>query len=364
MLSGAVIGTILVAIAMFVTAYSGMANPLQSSYFAILVMCFPIALILNTCTLIFWIIFRKWKIAIIPTIATLGCLGPIFTLFPMNIFHEKATDVTRKTEFKLLTYNIMNFIDFEGKKNEYNRTLQYILDVNADIVCLQECDSLRPSIKYNISIDEIDSLLSRYPNRIIGKRDVTILSKQPIKKTDIAPPVVDGCDCDAYQVIIHDTPITVVNVHLESIGLTSTDKELYYKLTSIQETDINIDQAKDQIRAVRNKLFPKLSEAFRQRARQAQAIRRFLDKIDGNVILCGDFNDIPGSYAYRLIKGNLTDAYCQTAFFPTITYHANRFYFKIDQIFYGGNIKAIDVTRGNIPSSDHYPLLATFYTKQ
>ena len=54
------------------------------------------------------------------------------------------------------------------------------------------------------------------------------------------------------------------------------------------------------------------------------------------------------------------DAYAQNAFGPTITYHGNRFYFRIDHVLYGGDMEAVDIERGDVPSSDHYPLLTTF----
>lgn len=75
----------------------------------------------------------------------------------------------------------------------------------------------------------------------------------------------------------------------------------------------------------------------------------------------GDFNDVAGSYAYRTIRScGLKDAYAQTAFGPTITYNASRFYFHIDQIFYRGNLRAVSIWRGKSRSSDHYPVSATF----
>ena len=60
------------------------------------------------------------------------------------------------------------------------------------------------------------------------------------------------------------------------------------------------------------------------------------------------------------MDGDMKDAYAENAFGPTITYHGNRFYFRIDQVLYKGDMKAVDIERGDIESSDHYPLLTTF----
>ncbi|MDE5650801.1 MAG: hypothetical protein K2I35_07320, partial [Duncaniella sp.] len=66
-------------------------------------------------------------------------------------------------------------------------------------------------------------------------------------------------------------------------------------------------------------------------------------------------------YAIRTIMGDdLRDAYAECAFGPAITYHGNRFYFRIDHILYDGNIEAVKLQLDKVPSSDHYPLFATF----
>lgn len=255
----------------------------------------------------------------------------------------------------------MNFDDYiDGMSDENNRTLQYIVDTDADFVCLQECDSLAPSKDYKVTASQMKKLLAEYKYHAVGGRDVAFLSKTPIDTVDIKVPKIEGCGFDVYKVMAHGEPITIVNVHLESIGLTLVDKELYMGITTLNKKSGNISALKADIKAVRYKLLSKLATAFRERARQAQTIRRFLNKIEGTVILCGDFNDTPDSYSYRLIKGDMDDAYVECGFGPTITYHANRFYFKIDQVFYKGDIVAKKIVRGKNASSDHYPLLTTF----
>ena len=48
----------------------------------------------------------------------------------------------------------------------------------------------------------------------------------------------------------------------------------------------------------------------------------------------------------------MRDAYADSGFGPTITYIDNRFYFHIDQIFYRGDMRAVDIVRGDIKSSE------------
>ena len=118
---------------------------------------------------------------------------------------------------------------------------------------------------------------------------------------------------------------------------------------------------RNELSQAKHNIIPKLLDAFKMRAQQVDSIAKFLDSATADVILMGDFNDVPGSYAYRaMTKSGLKDAYNSCAFGPMITYNDNRFYFRIDHIFYRGAMKAVRVKRGNLKSSDHYPLKATF----
>ncbi|MDE7510540.1 MAG: endonuclease/exonuclease/phosphatase family protein, partial [Muribaculaceae bacterium] len=78
-------------------------------------------------------------------------------------------------------------------------------------------------------------------------------------------------------------------------------------------------------------------------------------------VICGDFNDVPASWTYRLfLKEGFKDAYCATNFFPTYTFYPHGFYFHLDQMLYRGDIRPLGVDRLDIRTSDHLPLLATF----
>ena len=157
---------------------------------------------------------------------------------------------------------------------------------------------------------------------------------------------------------MNNQTITLFNVHLRSLRFNQDDRDAY-----LEFTDINSSNYTDLSRLL--PLRDKLYNAARHRARQANIIRAYLDQAGGNAIVCGDFNDVPNCYAIRTISGDsMNDAYAENAFGPTITFNANRFYFRIDHVLYSGSLKAVDIERGDIPSSDHYPLLTTFVWQQ
>jgi len=77
----------------------------------------------------------------------------------------------------------------------------------------------------------------------------------------------------------------------------------------------------------------------------------------GGVIVCGDFNDSPLSYAHRVIGKELDDAFVQSGNGFGISYNQNHFYFRIDHILLSKNLESYQCTVDKtIKSSDHYPI--------
>ena len=105
----------------------------------------------------------------------------------------------------------------------------------------------------------------------------------------------------------------------------------------------------------------KLDNGFLSHVPQAKAIRELLDQTDGDVLVMGDMNDTPGSYAYRTICGDdMRDAWADTGLGPTYTFYNYHLYVKIDHILYRGGMKPLYCRRDKKGESDHYPLVAEF----
>ena len=97
--------------------------------------------------------------------------------------------------------------------------------------------------------------------------------------------------------------------------------------------------------------------AYKKRERQADLIANYIEQQDTNAtIVCGDFNDTPISYAYHKIKGDMTDAFANTGLGQGITYHENRFWFRIDFIMHSLAFESYNCTVDKVKYSDHYPV--------
>ncbi|MDE5785770.1 MAG: endonuclease/exonuclease/phosphatase family protein, partial [Duncaniella sp.] len=236
----------------------------------------------------------------------------------------------------------------------------YILHTDADVVNLQELEFLSPRQSIRLTEEQVDSLQSRYPYRCVDKgQQLTVLSKYPVEPIDITIPKRSSpCLIGAFRLDINGTPVNLYNVHLKSIGLSNDDKALYRELPGKIKQTSDRSELREELRDVKQQLVSKLAQSFVERGIEAQWLREVIDSIGGNTIVAGDFNDIPGCHAQRVImNGDLHDAYAENAFGPAVTYHDNRFYFRIDHILYGGDLRAVDIRRDTPPWSDHYPLV-------
>lgn len=355
------------ACAMMITsAYAGVLNPETHRWSGIVAMAFPfIVVVVIAVTLIDLITLRK--IAVMVLLSAIVCLPSLWNLCPLNIFNRSVPDKYKHTEFTLMTYNVYNFVPYntESYEADYNPYISYILEKSPDIVCLQEAVGTLPYEKASITQTQVDSLAAVYPYTISSPGLMLFFSKFPATALDFkfhnehnGSGAVSG-----YRLDIHGTPVTLFSVHLQSIGLTEEDKRLYNDITS----SLSLSNEEDlEIRQFRSQVLPKLANANAIRAKQIMELLELIKKFGGpNVIVAGDFNDTPGCFSLRkLDEFGFREVYPEVGFGPMITYHVNKFYFRIDHVLYKGDIVPVKMSKGSIEVSDHYPLTTTFYIKK
>lgn len=348
--------SVIVFLLTILAAYGGKVNPEYFAYPSLLTLTLPYlggATILLT---IIWLCCKKIIFTALGVLTIVICMPTLSQAFPISF---PGKPMPGETTFTLMTWNVLHTEDQQNPDLQENRTMQYIINSGVDIVCLQEMLALDGSEIKHYTPALGDSLHKAYPYTAgpPGESDVKVLSKYPVR---ILPAENVGSNnlkrrFHVFEVNIKGQILHIVNVHLISYSLTSSDREI---LTDIH----NMQSAKTSASKFKATVMQKLTSAFRLRASNARDLRTEINDIPGALIVCGDFNDVPSSWAYRTIRGDdLKDAYAETNFGPTFTYNSHLFLFHIDQILYRGPLKALSVKReGNIKTSDHYPQIATF----
>ena len=335
-------------------AYGGHISPRLMTIPHILTLGFPYLVVLTIICILGWAIARRWIQVGIGVLTLIICWGPLSLVAPWG--REREPQADEKPRFTLLTWNILHGEDVENRDSTINRTFDYILHSGADIVALQELHNFSSHEIKHLPVALKDSIFAAYPYRVTdGINDLCLLSKYPARTLRVTDkPYGSGYFYEAYRINIGDKKLTVLNVHLASYQLTEGERDFVERKKSV-------NGAKNSLTEFKGSIYDKLKKSFVERDKHAREIREVIEHIRGPLIICGDFNDVPASWAYYRVRGeDLRDAYTETRFGPISTYNLHHFYFHIDPILYRGDIKALSVKRGSIRSSDHYPQIATF----
>ena len=349
-----VFATNLVAILLLFSAFlSWNVSPLRTNLFQFIGLGFGFILLVNVAYLVLWIVFAKWRLALVSFIALVICYKPILTFFPMNFFPKDVPE----NSIKILSYNVHAFFYDRGSNVANRPILQYIANVGADIVLLQEYFVSRAG-QTAVSHQDVHRFLYRYPYYAIVElggsnryniMGLAVFSKFPIEETHRIDLNSLSNGAAVHTINIDGKRITVANLHLESNRITQADRQLYADF--FQVDTVRLETVAQNIRA-------RLGVAFRTRAQQVEKIRNFIDAQDTDgVIIAGDFNDTPISYTYARMRRGMRDAFTATGFGPGITYHEDFFLFRIDYILHCNNFRAYRTRVDRVYYSDHYPII-------
>lgn len=352
--------SIIVFLLTILSAYGGKINPEYLTIPSILCLAMPYFAIATILLIIFWAVTRRIIFTVLGVLTIIACMGPLSQAMPLS-FSKKAEEGERT--FKIISWNVLHTDDIRKPDYPSNRAVEYMLHSGADVICLAELNNFSSKELKNASPMLIDSLIRTYPFRAgRSDTDIKVLSKYPVDREGHSHVSDNGHHrFDFFKVNFPGGKVlNVAMVHLYSYDLTEEERQV---LTEVKSAST----AKTSVKEFKGSILSKLRNAFRQRAANAETLRGAIDELrpTAPLIVCGDFNDVPGSWAYNLIKGDdMHDAYAETNFGPTFTYNKHLFYFHIDNMLYRGNIRPLSLKVGKINTSDHYPLVGEFaFTK-
>lgn len=335
---------IVAAILLLISHFSVYISPEFIPFLALFGLAYPILLVINVLFLIFWAVKLDKNIFV----SVVGIAITYISLAKIFAFGIVAQPDFEARKIKVLSYNVrmFNLYNWYDDPLAGNKIFQYIKNEDADIICLQEYYSDSKKINYQDSIISSQRSLnyiisSGHDNKYSGN---AIFSRHPIVKSGFVNIGTAKQKCIYADIKIDDDTIRVYSVHLASLHLDKTD----------YETLENIDNKKPDEKMLGIAL--KMINAYKTRARETEHIKDFLVDDNYNIIVCGDFNDIPVSYSYNNIKGNLKDAFREAGFGFGGTYHMLTSSIRIDYIFCSSSLFPQNFKIGDIPYSDHYPI--------
>ena len=348
--------SVVIYVLTILAAYGGHVNPDYLTLPSMMTLVLPYFAILTFLLIIFWAFCRKIFFTALGVGTIFLCLSPLSQAVPLGM--RESPSENAKT-FKIISWNVLHTEDVRFPDYPGNRALEYMINSDADIICLAEMRNFSLKEMHNASEALRDSLFNAYPYRDGSNwTDIKILSKYPVEC--IWPPEMKSYRRIPYNFFKINFPdnrtLTIGMVHLYSYDLTEEERQVVTEINSMET-------AKTSVKEFKGSILSKMRKAFRNRAEEAKELRNYINTFPENepLIVCGDFNDVPASWTYNLLRGDdMRDAYSETNIGPAFTYNLHRFYFHIDQMLYRGALKALDLNVGKINSSDHYPLIGEF----
>lgn len=305
-------------------------------------MAYPFLMVVNIIFLVFWILFKP-RYALLPIVSIV--IGWGFVSRYIQLKSEKTED----GEVKVISYNVQFFTgNGENKQKESTEKIINFLDEqNADIICLQET-RLRKNRIFNLpkTVKNLESVNHyQYARSSTTYGSVTMTRYPIVKMGEIRFEKSYNMTIYTDVVIAKDT-VRIFNVHLQSYQIDPN------KYSIIDSLGVNQEKHFTEIR----EMVEKLKIAFEQRAKQVQEIRKYIDESPYDVIVCGDFNDTPVSYAYQILHGDLTDAFVSSGKGIGRTYIGKLPSFRIDNIFHSDSFESYNFQTYDFRMSDHLPI--------
>lgn len=346
-------------------------NPGKWWFTGFLGLLFPYLLVAVLCFLFFWLIVspRRSLYSLIAIIAGFNSIGKMLAINNTEPFSLEK----KEAQLRVMTWNVRYFVPFNVKifkAEETNRDeiLKEIRKFQPDVICLQEFFTNGDN-----KLDDNIRLISRelgYPYHFFSRDKVhwktivtgtAIFSRYPIIQSNLLtfPENIakEAENTISTDIVVQGDTLRIFNIHLQSFRFMPRD---YVDLGKIKnQQDSGLVASKNILR--------KMSSTFSLHGLQADFVREKISQSPFPVLLCGDMNDVPNSYAYRTLRGNRKDAFLEKGFGigKTYTSATSRFLGKlptlrIDYIFAEPGIETTQFTQVNKKLSDHQALIADF----
>ncbi|MBS1764362.1 MAG: endonuclease/exonuclease/phosphatase family protein, partial [Bacteroidetes bacterium] len=293
----------------------------------------------------------------------LWCTLPIL-LFGIRMFlnfwnfSPDNTHGTSENTIKIVTYNVRVFNLYNWIHNLETRAeiFKQFQKQDPDILCMQEFYT--SSIKPFNNIDTLPTILraknihALLPIKERGQDEwgiATFTSYPIIHRETIFSDSNSANGCIATDIVVNKDTVRIYNVHLQSIRLMDKDYRYIH--------DFSANQSGQQLQGA-FRIIKLLKKAFGKRARQAEDIAESIKNCPYKIIVAGDFNDTPSSYAYHLISRQLKDSFLEKGKGISSTYIGPLPWLRIDYILHSPAINCVSYTRVNSKLSDHHSIQA------
>jgi endonuclease/exonuclease/phosphatase family metal-dependent hydrolase len=327
-------------------------NPGDFALPAFFGLAYPYLLLINLVIVVLWAVNLRFEAFISIVVIAIG-----FTHFS-NYIKLRKPGSDKEGAFKVMSYNLrlFNYYENKGVSDSEKKVFALVRSSKPQIICFQELYIKGDPEEKDREIKK--ALGGKYYShtKLTGKgKDkyygIATYSVYPIVgRGQILHPGSSSLSIYTDIVIESDT-FRVFNNHLQSFRLRSIEESFMEELIGAEDK-----QTMNEVRSLSHSL----REGFKRRALQSQVVKDYLNRSPYPVIVAGDFNDTPVSYAYRKIRKGLSDSFVSSGYGAGFTYRGNYPPNRIDYILYDNKLTSVNFEIIKVKYSDHYPIIAWF----
>lgn len=327
---------IVLSIFTFVGLWGGNVSPVGNTASAMLVYVLPLLIGLNILMILYWLITRRWFLVALPVVTFLSCIPYMLTLL-----QPRTLSADSPKAIKIATYNVAMF----GRETNGFIAQDILAEMkrnNVDVCCFQEYSDQSGDKKNS------DTYKQYFPYMVYGKGDMVIYSKFPIKGSKTIEFEETNNSAMWATLNVKGKTVKVFNVHLETTGFNRTLHAAGKMQMSGQTVERN---------SLLQAIYNNYTFGMMVRSGQAQIVANEQRNANEPCILCGDFNDVPYSFTYNTILGNMVDGFKECGSGWMYTYRGGRKPVRIDYIFHDEGMTGVNYYKVPLTYSDHYPVI-------
>lgn len=361
---------ILTGVLFLLCSFASRLHPREWWFTGFLGLFFPFITALMLLFVVFWLVVkRSWSfISLLVLVMGFAAIALHLPFRTASAFNKEK----KKDELRVMSWNVRHFIPFDESDFKPDRLrhrqqiLEQIKTYQPDVICFQEFISMPGDEEQ----DPLYQLKHKYGYKyhqfagedIFGTRQysgIAIFSRYPImdgNSISYPPSYETNIENPIYaDILFGGDTIRVFSVHLQSFGFGSREYDAIDDIKA--EGDHNIRDSRNILRKMRN--------TFSWHGRQADFLSEEIKASPHPAMVMGDLNDVPGSYAYAVMRGNREDAFLQRGAGLGATFTSSSSFIlqllptlRIDYIFHPKAFSTIQFMIGGNRLSDHSFLLA------
>ena len=275
-------------------------------------------------------------LALLPVITVAFCIPYIGTIFQ---FGSEDSSIKGQQGLTIASYNVAMF-NRETSGFMAQDILAEMRRQKVDVLCIQEYNETSGDKKNSESYKEY------FPYFKKGREDMVVYSRYPI--TGSKTILFDDTNNSAMwaDIDVNGKDIRVFNVHLQTTGINRTMRQA----AKLHAKDYDVSSNR-----LLSAIYGNYTLGMMFRAGQAVTVANEKRTSEKPVILCGDFNDVPYSFVYKTMLGNMVDGFKECGHGWMYTFRGAKAV-RIDYIFHDESLKGLTYYKSDLTYSDHYPV--------